>query len=152
MAYNIHKIWTPEEETLLKTLGKSDTPLREVCRQLKRTEMAIILHTRNIAGIENNSEKEVWHERIIDQTKTYSQLYQNRGSRWGAGDDANLKTKFSNGESIYQIANQMGKSPTAIIERLKLLYNTPAKMEQLWQENKRWLRFRPLSAINNSNI
>ena len=60
------------------------------------------------------SEHEMWKQKVIER-------YPNAWQKWSTSEERELNLKFSAQKSFVEIANEMGRQPSAIVGRLKKL-------------------------------
>jgi hypothetical protein len=139
LKYNLdmkQRRWTKEEEQTLIALAKGGSNVFEIAEKLNRTAMAVVIRTRQLTGLEPHDADRSLPEDYYDQTKTYSQIYKERGKPWTEEDDTLLKTRFFNGSTIEQLSKQFNRSRTAILMRLETLHKRPADMNALFDRAK----------------
>ncbi len=142
-----NKRWTPAEENTLKCMAKSDTEFQEIVKVLRRSPMAIVLRTRALSGLERPDAKRRMSTDYYNPTKTIKQVAINFGKAWTKFENEKMMSKFSNGETIYQIAEDLNRTPDAIIYQIERICSQYGGMTSLFNYAKRFFNFKPINCI-----
>ncbi len=139
--------WTTAEENKLKCMAKSDAEFQEIVKVLRRSPMAIVLRTRALSGLERPDAKRRMSKNYDDPTKRKREVYINHGKDWSKFENEKMMSKFSNGETIYQIAEDLKRTPGAIISQIENICSQYGGMTSLFNYAKRFLKFKPINCI-----
>jgi|GEM_PF-6407836 len=142
MAYNSNKYWTQNEVETLFGMVLKNSKLKDVMAALPgRSFLAIILKMRERVQIfPKDPASSVAKFDYTDQTKSYSDLYVNRGRAWSTDEDRLLKSKFEKGDTILMLMDHFDRSNAAICQRLKNIYSNQADQIALFEQTKQYLR------------
>jgi len=128
--------WTLQEEERLKSLALADMPLQRIAEELDRTPMAVILHMRQLSGLERDEAAGQPSDDYFDQSLTLQEVYPERMHPWSAMDSQRLSDEFYNGASVYQLAKMFHRSVLAIIQHIRKLNPTLADQQKLFDRAK----------------
>lgn len=142
---NCRKLWTEEEEATLVLLAKADTELLSVCEELGRTPMGVILRLRQLSGLERPYPKDMIPPEFRDSRLSDKEKHKEHGRRWSDMDDERLQKDFQNGKTIIELAKDLNRSQTAVLDRIEHLYPTLAHQKVLYKRAKMLLGMKRLN-------
>lgn len=114
-----YRDWSKEETEKLKALAKSELSLHEVAKQLNKSKFAVLMRIRDISGLEVRDSKPISDNSVIIANESYEKLYKERMQRWSDDDNKRLKSKYANGENIYQLSRFFNRSPLGVLMHLQ---------------------------------
>lgn len=119
-------LWGEEYVETLKQMAKSGASLIEICRVLPKYKKydldGTLLMARHISVLNTGKMSNFNEEKREDKSKSFSEIYAERGRKWEPMDDLKLKRLFLQRYSEDEISYELQRSITAIQKRIAILY------------------------------
>lgn len=136
---NSNKLWSKADEDLLISLAKANTGINNVCNELGRSPMAVILKLRQLSGLELPYPKDMIPPEFSDETLTTKEKYTEHGTRWSQMDNVRLQKDFYNGKTVIELAKVLNRHPHAVIVQIFKLNQKPTELTALYNRAKELL-------------